>query len=215
MHQPRPYSRRALVIPGVASLLYLFLAVAVGRGWTLAMDIAALRWFEGRGSPRLNGIALDATAFGSAYAIAAIALALTFVLVAAGHRVSALQLWVAIAGGWLISSTLKGISGRSRPEVFEWVAPYAGQTSFPSGHSLNAMVFFSTLGYLLLRIGPPRLTVWQIVPVLSALILLVGVSRVYLGVHYPSDAAGGFLAGLAWAAVCAWGATWLQGRRAA
>ena len=214
MQPSRRRPGRALRIAGVALLLYLILALIVAQAPGLEADLVVLRWLGSRGDPRLDSIALDFTAFGSGYALAVIAGVVAAILGGRRHSQHALHLWVALAGGWLLGSTLKRLAGRPRPDVFEWVAPYAGSSSFPSGHSLNAMVAYSTLAYLLLRLGPRTLRWWHVVVPMSIVIALVGLSRVYLGVHYPTDVLGGFLIGAAWAALCASAAEAVERRRA-
>lgn len=101
-------------------------------------------------------------------------------------------------GGMLLSSGLKLAVDRARP-VFDMPVDSALGASFPSGHTLGASVFF-TAGAVLLapRVARPRLLVAAAVGVA----VLVGLSRVLLGVHYPSDVVGGLLLGLGWTALC-------------
>jgi membrane-associated phospholipid phosphatase len=121
------------------------------------------------------------------------------VLLFARHRWWMLAAWVgAVGGGSLLNMALKAAAQRSRPAVE--AATYAEGWSFPSGHAMNSTVAYGMLAYLLVQrfrghIGP-------IVTGAALVILLVGASRIYLGVHYFSDVAAGFLAGAAWLAIC-------------
>ncbi len=86
-------------------------------------------------------------------------------------------------------------------------------SSFPSGHSLNAAVVYLTLGSMLAGLSRERAHKLYFFTVALLLTLLVGVSRVYMGVHYPTDVLAGWFAGLSWALVCSLVARWLQQRR--
>jgi len=101
-------------------------------------------------------------------------------------------------GGLLISSLLKDIINRPRPQL----VPHLSQvytSSFPSGHSMMSAVVYLTLGSLLARLVPGRPVKVYCMFVAMALTFLVGVSRVYMGVHYPTDVLAGWTAGLVWA----------------
>jgi undecaprenyl-diphosphatase len=106
---------------------------------------------------------------------------------------------VAVLGAFLSSELLKLLFHRVRPEPF--FAVYAPQTfSFPSGHSLVSPCFYGVLAAIVAsRLRPPaaRAAVWASAAVLAA---LIGCSRIYLGVHYPSDVLAGYAVAVAWAA---------------
>jgi undecaprenyl-diphosphatase len=114
---------------------------------------------------------------------------------------------VASLGGELANSALKAAFMRPRPSVVphlrEVVSP-----SFPSGHAMESAIIYLTLGAMLMRIVEGRLTKIYCLSIAVLLTLLVGVSRVFLGVHYPSDVVGGWMLGFFWASLC-----WLVERR--
>lgn len=96
---------------------------------------------------------------------------------------------------------LKQLINRARPTLDHLV--YVNTLSFPSGHSMSAMAFYGFLVYLCLRYKVARWLKVSLVILLCVLILSIGLSRIYLGVHYPSDVAAGFMGGLIWVTLCA------------
>lgn len=117
---------------------------------------------------------------------------------APGRRPSTAML-ANLAGAFLINQVLKFIVQRPRPEGFRLVEETG--YSFPSGHSMLAMAFFGLIVYLVWHYEKNAVARWARCTFFSLLIVLIGVSRVYLGVHYASDVLAGFLISLAWLAV--------------
>ncbi|OLC16555.1 MAG: hypothetical protein AUH29_04835 [Candidatus Rokubacteria bacterium 13_1_40CM_69_27] len=113
---------------------------------------------------------------------------------------------IAAASGGLLSTAMKLLFARERPDIVPHLSTVTSP-SFPSGHSMLAAVIYLTLGALLARFAAQRTVRAYVLSVALLLTLLVGSSRVYLGVHYPTDVLGGWLAGLAWALLC-----WLVAR---
>ena len=114
---------------------------------------------------------------------------------------------VATGAGFLITVLLKSLYERPRPDVVPHLAAVY-TSSFPSGHSMMSAVVYLTLGTLLTRLAAtPRLKFYFLF-VAMLLTGLVGISRVYLGVHYPTDVLAGWCGGLTWASLC-----WLVARR--
>lgn len=194
----------ALLIVGVLALFGI-VAFAVAREATLAADRALLEAAARVDSPLVDAVALEVTALGGGVVVALLALVVTALLWISRHRWSVLLLWCAVLGGMAVNWVLKSLFDRTRPDVFEWRVPHAGHTSFPSGHSMNAAVAYATIAYLIVRLEPTRTSRWVTGTCAALVIVLVGASRVYLGVHYPTDIAAGFLAGVGWVAFCAVG----------
>jgi undecaprenyl-diphosphatase len=115
-------------------------------------------------------------------------------------------------GGVLIATALKSLLGRPRPAVVPHLVPVSSM-SFPSGHSMLSTTVYMTLGTLLTRATSDRLTKLYFVLLASTLTILIGLSRIYLGVHYPTDVLGGWAAGLLWALACGLVARELERRR--
>jgi undecaprenyl-diphosphatase len=101
----------------------------------------------------------------------------------------------------LSNIALKRIINRARPSLEHLVS--VNTLSFPSGHSMSAMAFYGFLIYLCLRFKLNLLLRIVVITLLTVLILSIGLSRIYLGVHYPSDVAAGFVGGILWIALCA------------
>ena len=119
---------------------------------------------------------------------------------------------VSTAGATLISAVLKDVLGRSRPTVVPHLVSVSSP-SFPSGHSLLSAAVYLTLGTLLARVTTDRITKLYLVGLSATLAILIGASRVYLGVHYPTDVLAGWALGFLWSFLCGLFARELQRRR--
>ncbi|HYH42709.1 MAG TPA: phosphatase PAP2 family protein [Burkholderiales bacterium] len=137
------------------------------------------------------------TGLGSGLAITVLGAAVSTALIAK-RRLIELYAWIlALAGSGLLNVTLKGWFMRDRPGD----TPLLASWSFPSAHAMNGFVAYGMLVYLLAR-AARRGVLPAAVAVASAIVLLVGASRIVLGFHYFTDVIGGYAAGLAWLAVC-------------
>jgi undecaprenyl-diphosphatase len=199
------YLSIALAATMALTLGFAWFARVVTAGRTYRFDLAVMRQVERWHTPQLDVLALEITALGSITVISLVALVASLFLWSTEHRYSVLLLWVAIFGGAVLNVLLKGMIDRPRPEIFAWRTPHAGQSSFPSGHAMLSMVVYWTVAFLVARLERPaavRALTW-----LGAigLVLLIGASRIYLGVHYPSDVVAGFVMGFVWATCCATG----------
>lgn len=193
----------AAVVGGV--LLFAGLATLMKEGATQRVDEAVLLWMNRHANDWLDVAALEVTALGSSIVVGMTLLVTSGFLWTTRHRYSVLLLWVAVTGGSVLNMLLKASFDRPRPQLFEWRTPYAGHSSFPSGHAMTAMVAYATLGYLVARLEPTRRMRRLTLGVAAAVILLIGLSRMYLGVHYPSDVVAGYVVGFAWASFCTLG----------
>jgi len=184
------------------------LADEVIEGDTRAVDEWIIRAMRTPGNPSdavgpmwFEGTVRDVTALGSA-AVITIVLVAVIGFVAIRRQYHALGLIiVSVAGGGLINLLLKHFFARPRPDLVE---PLMRETSasFPSGHSLLSAVVYLTLGALLTRLVQPKRLKLYIITTALFLSFIVGLSRVYLGVHYPTDVLAGWTVGLVWAVVC-------------
>jgi len=187
-----------------------FVAVAVGvkTGVTRNIDDTLLRaprdaedLSRTRGPAWLEEVARDLTAIGGIAALSLVTAAVSGYLLISRKYGALAFLLSATLGGLVLSAVLKERFERPRPEV----VPHKSMvmtSSFPSGHSLNSAVVYLTLGSLLAGLSHQRQLKVYFFSVALLLTFLVGVSRVYMGVHYPTDVMAGWCAGLAWALSC-------------
>jgi len=190
---------------GVAAATSVFLlGHVVMAGATQEFDEAVLRWAARRRTPVLDRAMLEITTLGDAVVLVAVVAVAALFLWLTRHRYSVGMLALALLGALVVTDTLKDLYGRPRPAVVPWVT-VVGSPSFPSGHAFAAFVVYGTIAYLVSRLEASR-ALRRLTWTLAVLIvLLVGASRVYLGVHYPSDVLAGFAAALAWIAFVASG----------
>lgn len=159
----------------------------------------------------LESAVRDVTSLGSTIVLALAMLSVVAYLLLIRRGATALFVFVAIAGGQMLASLLKYDIDRPRPElVSHLVTVYT--PSFPSGHAMMSAVTYLTLGALAARFLPGRTTKIYVMCLAVLATLLVGMSRIYLGVHWPSDVLGGWCAGFAWAMLCWLAACWLRSR---
>ncbi len=143
----------------------------------------------------------DITALGGTAVLLLVTLAAVFYLLVSRSLGTALFVLTAVAGGQVLSSLLKLGVERPRPDLVSHLAEVY-TLSFPSGHAMLSAVTYLTLGSLLARTVPGRAAKIYVISVAVLTTLLVGLSRVYLGVHWPSDVLAGWCAGFAWALLC-------------
>lgn len=181
------------------------LADAVLEGETARFDAAVLVWVSRHADPMLDVIALELTALGNVLVIGVVVLVAAAFLWFTRRREAVFLLGAAVAGNAVLVAVLKLAFGRDRPELVPWRTVYAGGAAFPSGHATTSMVVYATLAYLIIRLDPPRAVRIFTAAMAASIVLLVGLSRVYLGVHYPTDVLAGYAVGFAWATFAAFG----------
>ena len=181
--------------------IFVVLNYLVGRGATATIDrhgIKALRLPSGlpRGGISLAPVMRLLTLFGGPVLRYAIAVPAAFALYWIGFPLSALWLVLALSSGWIVDGIVKQVFQRQRPTIVPHLAR-AGGPSFPSGHTLNASLVFCALAIA----WAPALGSIGFALALSGAVLLsiaVGFSRVWLGVHWPTDVTAGWLIGTGW-----------------
>jgi len=208
----------ALLVAALGVMAFLAIADEVAEGETHALDLAVLRSLRVEGQPGtlvgpdwLHIAAVDVTALGSV-AVLGLIILLAFALLASLRRWGeGLLLLGGAVGGVSISQGLKLVFGRERPDM-AYRAVEAVNASFPSGHAMLSAVVFLTLGVLTARFTERRRVKVLAISAAVLLSLLVGASRVYLGVHWASDVLAGWCVGAAWAMAC-WLLAYLVRRR--
>ena len=204
----------------LACLCFIGLAALVMDGDTRAVDerlMMALRSpldaADPIGPKWFAGYMRDITALGGFAVLSLLVLSVTGFLLATNHRRTALRIFAIALSGWLASHAAKLVFMRPRPDLVPHGAEvYA--SSFPSGHAMTSAVVYLTLGAALARASDDRLVKIYVLTLATALVFLIGASRVYLGVHWPSDVLGGWMLGAAWVGIC-WSALRALDSRAA
>jgi undecaprenyl-diphosphatase len=198
----------AAMIVLVCGLGFVKLGDEVLEGDTQSVDervLIALRRADDPAVPIgpawLREAGLDLTALGSPVVLILMVLAVMgFMWLRRKYREMALTLLTTVSGS-IFSVVLKSTFGRDRPAVVPHLREVT-TPSFPSGHAMASAIVFLTLGILLASIVPGRIAKLYCLFWSMTLTFLVGLSRVYLGVHYPSDVLAGWMAGIGWALGC-------------
>ena len=194
----------------IAGLLLCFgyIAQVVVDGEPIAFDRWAMLAFRHVSDPSLPigprwlpEVARDITALGSTVVLGIVLLVVTGFLFAAGKRHTGWFVLATVLGGAALNSVLKLGFARARPDL---VTPLTQvlTLSFPSGHTALSAICYLTLGALLAQTQSSRTIRIHFIATAVLLTLLVGVSRIYLGVHYPTDVLAGWCIGIAWALIC-------------
>ncbi|UJX48093.1 phosphatase PAP2 family protein [Xanthobacter sp. YC-JY1] len=211
--------RATLAVLGfIAFAFYLFLVVAdevtEGAPGSLDRDILlALRNptdpSDPLGPPWVEEMMRDLTALGGTSVLTLLTLAVIFFLILTRKRHAALLVAVSVAGGTILSQGLKWGFDRQRPDLVPHGMSVYSQ-SFPSGHAMLAAVVYLTLAALLARTQKRTRVKLFLLGGAAVITVIVGISRIYLGVHWPSDVVGGWALGAAWASSCWLVMLWLQ-----
>ncbi len=205
-----------LGIVGFWALAELADEVVEGSTRSLDRDLLLLLRTEGDhadpiGPPWIEEVVRDLTATGGVAILTLTTLAVAGFFLLQRKYASTLYLLISVGGGVLISSAAKRFFDRPRPDLVPYDS-FVHTASFPSGHSMMAAVAYLTLGVLVARTLPQtRLKIYVLTLAVMAT-LLVGISRVYLGVHWPTDVLAGWLSGVVWATICMLGARFLARR---
>jgi undecaprenyl-diphosphatase len=210
-----------LLLAGVAGGVWAFAEIAdsVLEGEARDLDVAVIMAMRNAADlndpigPRwLEELGRDVTALGGIAFLIMLTLAVVGYLCLVDKRRVALFLVVAVGSGFLLNTLFKSTFERPRPDL----VPHLSQVytaSFPSGHAMHAAVTYFTLGALLARVHRQRRVKIYALGVATFLTVAVGISRVYMGVHWPTDVVAGWAAGATWAMMWWLVALWLQQQR--
>jgi undecaprenyl-diphosphatase len=187
--------RLALLFVGLLLPLWVFaeLAEEVHELEEFVFDAPLLMHLHAVATPALDRFFIHVSAAGYHYGVVPIDIALVLLLLVIRRWREALFTGCAFAGSALLNLATKHAFQRDRPSLWESVAPES-TFSFPSGHAMGSM----TLAMTLCLLAWPTRWRWPVTVTALVFVLLVGLSRIYLGVHYPSDIIGGWTAGMAW-----------------
>lgn len=194
-------------LAATASALWLVVEAGgvIAGGKAGSLDVAILMAFRSSAEPGqpagrrwVMEIMRDVSGLGSPEVLCMLVGITVIFLFLAGRRRTSLFLALSTLGGAIASVLLKAAFGRARPDLAPY-ATYVYTTSFPSGHAMLSAVVYLILGFMVARLTPDRWLKIYVLGVAAALFIVIGVSRLYLGSHWPSDVLGGWAAGAAWA----------------
>lgn len=199
---------RALIAAAVLWTAFALIVWAVTTGRTGAFDKTGLLFWrygealEPRGSALVLEMVRDVTALGGVLLRNLIAIGAVVALLFLRLRREALLLAATVMLGWLVNTGVKRLVGRDRPEIVPHLME-AGGASFPSGHSFNSAVVYIAIALAFATLSRRQSVRFTIIGAAMVLSALVAWSRVWLGVHFPSDVTAGWLGGAGWAFLAA------------
>ncbi|WP_257390622.1 phosphatase PAP2 family protein [Peribacillus muralis] len=202
----------AFIVSVFALIGFSFMAFAVSANDYLKFDSEVISVVQGWESPILTGIMKFFTYIGSTGSIIILSLfILIFLYKVLKHRLELVLFIAVMAGSPLLNAVVKLCFQRTRPDLHRLIE--IGGYSFPSGHAMNAMSLYGILTFLLWRHIKVKWGRMLLIVMSTLMILTIGISRIYLGVHYPSDIIAGYLAGGFWIAMSIWFFQRYQDRR--
>lgn len=217
-----PYAFIALLALAGAVLIVTLIGTTIARGMQFAFDRAIMLGLRTPGdlaTPAgpawLKQVMVDVTALGGETVLTIVVVLAIGFLLASRHYLTAALVFGGTVSGSIAVQLGKRLVGRERPALVDHLVEVSS-ASFPSGHAANSAIIYLTMALVIMQIVPRRAARWFLFGATIALVLTIGASRVYLGVHWPSDVLAGLSAGALWA--LAWWAlgSWLRvqfGRR--
>ena len=188
-----------LAVAALAMWGFATIAQEVWEKETYAFDTSILLYLRSLHDPLRDRVMLAFTFFGEPNLLLALSVSLGIILWVRKHRSEATTIAVTGAGALGLNILLKQLFARARPQLWERTVDVRFY-SFPSGHAMISMVIYGLLGYLLDSRFPKQR--WWIYSLTVILVAVIGLSRLYLGVHWPTDIIAGYTAGLVWLIAC-------------
>lgn len=193
----------AFLISVFSLIGFSFMAILISRHHILTFDSTIISIVQGWENPTLTAIMKFFTYIGWGIATIIIAVLVMILLYTVLHHRSELVFFVIVTiGAGLLNRVLKNFFQRARPDLHRLIE--VGGYSFPSGHAMSAMAVYGAIAFLLWRHISSRIGRSLLIIFSAFVILMIGISRVYLGVHYPSDIIGGYFASGFWLATAIW-----------
>ncbi|HEX6984573.1 MAG TPA: phosphatase PAP2 family protein [Planctomycetaceae bacterium] len=205
--------RQPVFLTALAAFVCLWgfaeLADAVAEQATQQFDEAILKAVREPGNPTsllgppwVEQSLRDVTALGGETVLALITVVVCFYLALSGRRDLSLFAAASVVGGTVLMFALKDLFARPRPELVPHILVSVSSGSFPSGHAMGSAIVYLTLGAMLTESAPTWRLKAYVMTVAVLLTLLIGSTRVFLGVHYPTDVLAGWALGFVWAYTC-------------
>ncbi|MEH7548919.1 phosphatase PAP2 family protein [Bacillus sp. AFS076308] len=193
----------AFVISAVCMIGFSLMSLFISDHKIVHFDTKVIRAIQGMESPPLTNVMKVFTFIGSAPFVIVLSIAILFFLYKVlHHRMELILFIVSIFGSAALNGLLKHFFHRIRPNLHRLID--IGGYSFPSGHAMNAFSVYVIITFLLWRHIPRKSGRIFLILFSSFMVLAIGVSRIYLGVHYPSDIVGGYFASGFWMATAIW-----------
>ncbi|MED3573945.1 phosphatase PAP2 family protein [Cytobacillus praedii] len=191
-------------IIGVISLLaFSFMAFFVSANKVVQFDSTIITFVQGFENSSLTAVMKFFTFIGDTNSVIVLSiLVITFLYAVLKHRVELILFIVAIIGSAVLNQLLKYSFQRARPELHRLIE--IESYSFPSGHAMNAFTVYTIISFLLWRHIPSRAGRILLIIISALMIFTIGISRIYLGVHYPSDIIAGYFASACWLGLAIW-----------
>lgn len=196
----------------ISVIAFIWIADGVFKGGTRYFDDQVREAIHRIASPELTALMLFITRLGSAQVLVPLGICVGVAFILLRWKRAVALFAVTMGGEIILEFVLKNIFQRVRPETF-FDYPPPSSYSFPSGHALASLCFYGIVAWLVtarLKNNFLKFTIWVFA---VALIFLIGTSRVYLGVHYPSDVIAGYLTAVVWVVTVALGDFWFGRRR--
>lgn len=189
-------------------MIFIVWGLALTHVGPASFDVPLLLWFRDSsdsariaGPPWVTTFWLSLTWLGDTTPRIVVASLLIVLLLVLSRYHSALFMMGILLSGIALSTTLKHLVGRPRPQLIAHLDA-ASSASFPSGHALNSTLFYVTTAWVLAPLLPKRLARWALYSLALGMSLATGVSRVALGVHYPTDVIAGWIVAATWLWLC-------------
>ncbi|MFS0907544.1 phosphatase PAP2 family protein [Priestia aryabhattai] len=193
----------AFMLSVLSLICFSGMAILISGSKIVAFDHYIISFIQGFESPGLTAIMKCFTFIGSTPSVAVISLfSLFFLYKVLKHRTELILFIAIIVGSPILNELLKLLFHRARPNFHRLIE--INGYSFPSGHAMSAFAVYGVLSFLLWRHIPTRWGRTCLLFISTVMILAIGVSRIYLGVHYPSDIIGGYFASGCWLATSIW-----------